>query len=77
MNLDEHMLEILGARPGLKRPVTMNDFARRFGISTVVVRPAAARLVEAGLAVPSTVVVNGVPTLHGLLALPVVTERSE
>ena len=75
MNIDEHMLEILDARGRLDRPVTMNEFARHFGITTLVVRPAAARLVEAGLAVPSTVLVNGVPTLHGLLALPA-AERS-
>ena len=75
MNIDEHMLKILGARVGLATPVTVNDFARHFGISKVVVRPAAARLVDAGLAVPSTVIVNGVPTLHGLLALPA-AERS-
>ncbi len=70
MNIEEHMLEILGARAGLDQPVTVNDFARHFGISKLVVRPAATRLVDAGLAVPSTVLVNGVPTLHGLLALP-------
>jgi hypothetical protein len=70
MNIDEHMLEILSARVGFDQPVTMNDFARRFGISKMVVKPAAARLVDAGLAVPSTVLVNGVPTLQGLLALP-------
>ena len=70
MNIDEHMLEILSAREGLEQPVTMNDFARRFGISKMIVRPAAARLVDAGLALPSTVVVNGTPMLQGLLALP-------
>ena len=73
MNLDEHMLKILDARVGLDQPVTMNDFARRFGITKAIVRPAAVRLVDAGLAQPSTVLVNGVPTLQGLLALPAVT----
>ncbi|HEU5265579.1 MAG TPA: hypothetical protein VFU35_02720, partial [Jatrophihabitans sp.] len=67
MNIDEHMLKILDTRVGLDQPMTMNDFARRFGISKAVVRPAAVRLVDAGLAVPSTVLVDGVPTLQGLL----------
>jgi hypothetical protein len=70
MNIDEHMLQILAARVGLNQPMTMNDFARRFGISKAIVRPAAARLVDARLAMPSTVLVDGVPTLQGLLAMP-------
>ena len=70
MNIDEHMLQVLDARVGIEQPLTMNDFARRFGISKAVVRPAAARLVDARLALPSTVLVDGVPTLQGLLAMP-------
>lgn len=68
MNIDQHMLEVLGGRVGLAQPLTFNDFARRFGVSATVVAPAAHRLVDAGLAMPSTVVVNGVSTLHGLTA---------
>lgn len=69
MNIDEHMLKILDARAGLNHPITMNDFARRFGISKTVVTPAAVRLIDAGLALPSTVLVDGVPKLQGLLAV--------
>lgn len=72
MNIDEHMLKIMDGRVGLEQPMTMNDFARYFGVSKAVVRGAAARLVDAGQARPSTVVVNGVPTLQGLLAMPAV-----
>ena len=70
MNIDEHMLQVLDARVGLNQPMTMNDFARRFGISKAIVTPAAVRLVDARLAVPSTVLVDGVPMLQGLLAMP-------
>jgi DNA-binding Lrp family transcriptional regulator len=68
MNLDEHILQVLGGRVGLNQPLTFHDFARRFGISATVVAPAARRLVDAGLATASTVIVDGVPTLHGLTA---------
>ena len=68
MNIDDHILQVLRGRVGLNQPLTFNDFARRFGISPTVVAPAARRLVDAGLATPSTVIVNGVPTLHGLTA---------
>jgi DNA-binding Lrp family transcriptional regulator len=67
MNIEQHILQALATEPGGSRPVTIGDFARRFGVSPVVVLPAARRLVEDGLATPSTVVVHGVPTLHGLL----------
>jgi len=66
MNIDQHILEILDGRGGLDQPVTLNDFARRFGTSSTIVAHAARRLVDAGLAMPSTVIVDGVPTLHGL-----------
>jgi DNA-binding Lrp family transcriptional regulator len=65
MDIDQHILQAL--RAGNDRPITINDLARRFGISAVSVRPAARRLVEGGQATASTVIVNGVPTLHGLL----------
>lgn len=68
MNLDEHILEVLRARVGLTQPLTFHDFARRFGTTATVVAPAARRLVDAGLATASTVIVQGVPTLHGLTA---------
>jgi DNA-binding Lrp family transcriptional regulator len=68
MNIDQHILEVLDGRVGLAQPLTFNDFARRFGISATVVAPAARRLVDAGLAMPSTVIINGAPTLRGLTA---------
>jgi DNA-binding Lrp family transcriptional regulator len=70
MNIDQHILEVLASGAGRRRPVTIGDFARRFGVSPMIVLPAARRLVEDGLAAPSTVLVHGVPTLHGLIPLP-------
>ena len=70
MNIDEHILQVLASGAGRRRPVTIGDFARRFGVSPLIVLPAARRLVENGLAEPSTVLVHGVPTLHGLSRLP-------
>jgi DNA-binding Lrp family transcriptional regulator len=67
MDIDQHILQALSAGAGNHRPITINDLARRFGISAVSVRPACRRLVEGGQATASTVLVNGVPTLHGLL----------
>ena len=71
MEIDQHILQLLTARAGIDRPMTINDLARRFGVSPVIVLPAARRLVEDGLATPSTVLVGGVPTLRGLLPLAV------
>ena len=70
MNIDQHILQVLASGAGRRRPVTIGDFARRFGVSPLIVLPAARRLVEDGLAAPSTVLVHGVPTLHGLIPLP-------
>ena len=67
MDIDQHILNALSAISQDDRPITINDLARRFGLSAVVVRPAARRLVEAGRASATTVMVRGVPTLHGLL----------
>ncbi len=68
MNIDQHILEVLGNRVGREDPMTIGDFARRFGISVQLVAPAARRLVDAGLAVPMMIEVNGVSRLQGLLA---------
>ena len=70
MNIDDHILRVLASGAAQRRPVTIGDFARRFGVSAKIVLPAAHRLVENGLAAPSTVLVHGVPTLHGLMPLP-------
>jgi len=70
VNIDQHILQVLAAGKAGDRPVTIGDFAREFGISPVVVLPAARRLVDSGLAAPSMVDVHGVPTLRGLLPLP-------
>jgi hypothetical protein len=70
MNIDDHILLVLASGAARRRPVTIGDFARRFGVSPRIVLPAAQRLVENGLAVPSTVLVHGVPTFHGLMPLP-------
>jgi hypothetical protein len=71
MDIDQHILKVLSSGSATGRPVTIGDLARSFGISPVVILPAARRLVEDGLAAPSMVNVHGVPTLHGLLPLPV------
>jgi hypothetical protein len=69
MNIDAHILQMLASGAGRTRPVTIGDFARQFGVSPLIVRPAAQRLVDNGLAAPSTVLVHGVPTLHGLMPM--------
>jgi hypothetical protein len=70
MNIDDHILLVLASGAASRRPMTIGDFARRFGVSPRIVLPAAQRLVENGLAAPSTVLVHGVPTFHGLMPLP-------
>ena len=70
MDIDQHILNILAATPAGGRPVTIGDFARHFGVGSVVVLPAARRLVDNGLALPAMVDVQGVPTLRGLLPAP-------
>lgn len=69
MDLDSHIMQVLGAMPKAARPVTIGDLARRFGVSPGVVLPAARRLVDTGLARAALVDVHGVPTLRGLLPL--------
>ncbi len=70
MDMDQHILSMLSSATA-GRPMTISDFARRFGVSSTIVLPVARRLVENGLATPSIVLVHGVPTLHGLSPLPV------
>ena len=67
MNIDQHIQQVLADSAASGRPVTICDFARRFGVPPVVVLQAARRLVDDGFAVPSMINVQGVPTLHGLL----------
>jgi hypothetical protein len=75
VDLDSHIMQVLGAMPKAARPVTIGDLARRFGVSPGVVLPAARRLVDTGLARAALVDVHGVPTLRGLLPLsPVAPE---
>lgn len=77
MDLDSHILQVLSATPQAARPVTIGDLARRFGVSPMVVLPAAHRLVDTGLARPAMVDVHGVPTLRGLLPLQPATPEVE
>lgn len=71
MNLDTHILKAIQARPVGSRAMTINDLSRQFGVSPFTALAAARRLVEDDLAAPSMVDVHGVPTLHGLVPLPV------
>ena len=75
MNIDDHILLVLASGAARRRPMTIGDFARRFGVSPRIVLPAAQRLVENGLAAPSMVLVHGVPTFHGLMPLPEADQR--
>jgi hypothetical protein len=75
VNIDEHILQALAATPA--QTLTIGDLARQFGVSTMVVLPAARRLVDDGLARPSFVQVHGVPTLRGLLAAPSSTPSAD
>ena len=67
MDLDKEIVAILQRLPANSRPMTINDFARRFGAHPRVVLGIAQKLVEDELAQPSMVNVNGKPTLHALL----------
>ena len=69
MNIDDHILLVLASGAARRRPMTIGDFARRFGVSPRIVLPAAQRLVENGLAAPSMVLVHGVPTFHEAYAV--------
>jgi hypothetical protein len=66
VDLDEQMLAMLRARTAEDRPLTISDFARRFGAPRQIVLSAARRLVDGHLAEPSMLEVQGKSTLHGL-----------
>jgi hypothetical protein len=70
MNIDQEMLQMLQQRRPQAGPVTIGDFARRFGASRQVIVGAARRLVAGELAEPSMVDDHGISTLHGLLPIP-------
>ena len=63
------MLRILQGRTAQDRPLTIGDFARRFGANPKIISGAAQRLVDGHRAEPCMVDVHGVSTLHGLLPL--------
>ena len=71
MNLDTHILKAIQARPAGSRAMTINDLSREFGVTPFTALAAARRLVEDDLVAPSMINVHGVPTLHGLVPLPV------
>jgi hypothetical protein len=70
MNIDQEILQMLQGRSVADRPLTIGDFARRFGASPQIIVGAARRLVDGQLAEPCMVDVHGVPTLHGLRPVP-------
>jgi Mn-dependent DtxR family transcriptional regulator len=76
MNIDQHILTMLSARTRRDTPVSISDLARRFGVSPVIVLPAARRLVDDGLAEPWMVDIRGVATLRGLLPVAVTADQA-
>jgi hypothetical protein len=68
-SIDQQILDVLKGISGQSRPMTIGDFARRFGASPQVIRGAARRLVADHLAEPSMIDDHGVSTLHGLLPI--------
>ena len=72
MDLDTHILRAIQGRPGTSSAMTIGDLARQLGVNPAIVLAAAHRLVDEGLASPSTVSVRGVPTLRGISRLPTV-----
>jgi DNA-binding MarR family transcriptional regulator len=77
LDIDQHIMRVLATATTPSRPVTIGDLARQFGVSPTVVVPAARRLLDNGLASPFIVKVHGVPTLRGLVPLPVSTRLTE
>jgi hypothetical protein len=67
MDLEDHILKVLGDFKTGDRAATFGDLSRRFGVSSAVIAGCARRMVESGKANPSMVLRDGVSTLHGLL----------
>jgi DNA-binding Lrp family transcriptional regulator len=66
MDIDEQILRVLNGRKPTDSPMTIGDFARRFGAHPQIVMRAVRRLADSELAEPFMVKVHGVPTLYGL-----------
>ena len=66
VDLEDHILKVLGDWHVGDRAATFGDLSRRFGVSSAVIAGCARRMVEAGQAAPSMVLRDGVSTLHGL-----------
>ncbi len=77
VDLDQQMLQMLAARSAGDRPLTISDFARRFGAPRQIVLSAAQRLVDSHLAEPSMLEVQGKSTLHGLQPIAVPTAAAD
>jgi hypothetical protein len=71
VDLESQILKVLSSMKPGDRPATFGDLARRFGLSAGLISGYARQLVDKGMAAPSMVIQRGVPTLHGLLPLPV------
>jgi hypothetical protein len=68
--MELQILTVLQGMNSAGRPATFGDLARRFGVSSDLVALHARQLVADGRAQPSMINVRGVPTLHGLMPQP-------
>jgi len=67
VELTDQILKVLQNTSTQNRPITISDLARRFGANRQLIAGCARQLVDNGSAQPSMVLVQGVPTLHGLM----------
>ncbi len=76
VDLEQQILNVLRGKSAEDRPTTFGDFARRFGVSANLIASCAQQMVDKELALPSTILVHGTTTLHGLLPRPPVSSPS-
>ncbi len=67
IDIESQIVTMLQGMQAGSRPATLNDLARRFGVSSHLITLHAQHLVDDGRAQPSFVTVSGVDRLHGLL----------
>jgi DNA-binding IclR family transcriptional regulator len=65
--LSEEVLEVLAEPRADKGPISLAYLARRFGVTSALMRSCAQQLVSAGVAEASMATRQGIPTVQGLL----------